>query len=434
MKRNAKSWNRLLLAALLGCLLAALPPGVGKLHAQDLNPFENDVPFGFRMSFFRGDGDSTVCLITITVENENLLFFRGRNYYEAHYESFLNMRETVTRSILKGLWDKKVRVPNYDETSLAELFDPMTITTKAWPGKYEGFVEVKDMQANTYGNGRVSVQVPDYSSDLPKLSTPMFYSVPQDLKPGQKPVPPSGTRIPTEGSLKVPSGKPIWLLVDVYADSSALPENWKLTAEVVKALMLFPRIDVELEDGLERQRALIEVPTGTMGLGTYELDVQLRDANNNSMARATSFKFRIVRSADWVTKNYKNEIRYLRYLVREKEMERLQEIAEEEQATALEEFWTKIDPVPATAVNELRVQYFERIDYANKNFTTEEHEGWETNMGEVYILLGPPTEIYGSRLNQIWVYEYEGLVLHFFGHNLRNRNEFDEYIRDRRWW
>ena len=55
-------------------------------------------------------------------------------------------------------------------------------------------------------------------------------------------------------------------------------------------------------------------------------------------------------------------------------------------------------------------------------------------MGEVYILLGPPSEIYGSRLNQIWVYERENLVLYFFGHNLRNRDEFDEYIRNRRWW
>lgn len=434
MKNNAKVWTRNMFAGLLITLVLAVLSGTGKMYAQDLNSFENDVPFGFRMSFFKGDGDSTDCLITIAVENEDLLFFRGRNYYEAHYEAFLNMRETVTHSILKGLWDKKARVPNYDETSLAELFDPLTIKTKAWPGKYEGFVEVKDMQANTYGNGRVSVQVPDFNTDLPKLSTPLFYAAPEGLQQGQKPEIPAGELIPAEGSLKVPSGKPIWLMVDIYADSSALPSNWKLTAEVVKALMLFPRIDVELEDGRMRQRAMMEVSTGTMGLGTYELDVQLRDENNNSLARATSFKFRIVRSADWVTKNYKNEIKYLRYLVRKKEMKRLQEIAEQEQATELEKFWAKIDPVPATAVNELRVQYFERIDYASKHFTTDEHEGWETNMGEVYILLGPPTEIYGSRLNQIWVYEYVGLVLHFFGHNLRNRNEFDEYIRDRRWW
>jgi len=49
-------------------------------------------------------------------------------------------------------------------------------------------------------------------------------------------------------------------------------------------------------------------------------------------------------------------------------------------------------------------------------------------------MLGPPTEIYGSRLNQIWVYERENLVLYFFNHSLRDRSDFDEYIRLRRWW
>jgi len=165
--------------------VSIVSPGPDTALAQDLHSFENDVPFGFRMSFFKGDGDSTVCRLTLTVENEDLLFFRGDKYYEAHYEAFLNMREAETRSILKGLWDKKVRVPSYDETSLAEHFDPLTLITKAVPGKYEGFVEVKDVQANTYGNGRVSVQVPDFTKDFPKISTPLFFEALADLpQPG----------------------------------------------------------------------------------------------------------------------------------------------------------------------------------------------------------------------------------------------------------
>ena len=137
-------------------LLFVILPAAGAVQAQDLRPFESEVPFGFRMSFFKGNNDSTLCLLTVAVDNEDLLFFRGRTYYEAHYEVFLNMRETEIRSILKGLWDKKVRVPSYDETSLAQYFDPLTVRLSAWPGKYEGFVEVKDVQAKTYGNGPVS--------------------------------------------------------------------------------------------------------------------------------------------------------------------------------------------------------------------------------------------------------------------------------------
>lgn len=406
---------------------------LASLYSQDLDSFETEVPFGFRMTFFKGPADSTRCLLTINVDNKNLLFYRGPNYFEAHYEAFLSMRDTKTHHILKGVWEKKVRVPNYDETSLDAAYDPLEWEANAPPGKFDGFIEIKDVQANTYGNGRVSVAVPDFSRNLPKLSTPMFYDPGKIVEGDTPPVPPQEDYL-HQAALKYPAGKPIFFLIEAYADSAAPPKDWKLTAEVVKELMLFPRIDVKLEDGVCRQRKLIEVPTKTMGLGTYEVEVSLRDVNNNSMARASSFKFRIIKSADWIDTNVQDEIRYLKYLVSDREMKRLLSIPEKEQADALKVFWQKIDPVPATAINELRVQYFERIDYANKHFTTEQKEGWETNMGEVYILLGPPSEIYGSRLNQIWVYERENLVLYFFSHNLRNRDEFDEYIRTRRWW
>ena len=155
-------------------LLAGLILLVPDSAAQEISSFESEIPFGFRMSFFKGRADSTRCLITISVDNRNLLFYRGSNYYEAHYEVFLSMREAKTRSLLKGDWENKVRVPTYDETSLTAHFDPLRRGVSAVPGKYEGFVEIKDVQAKTYGNGRVSVHVPDFSTNLPKLSTPLF--------------------------------------------------------------------------------------------------------------------------------------------------------------------------------------------------------------------------------------------------------------------
>jgi len=232
--------------------------------------------------------------------------------------------------------------------------------------------------------------------------------------------------------LKYPSGKPIFLLVDVYADSTAVPDGWVVSAEVVKTLRVFPRVSERLEDGILTQRKVLEIPTKTMGLGSYEIEVALKDENNTALARANSFKFRIIRSAQWLEENYEEEVRYLKYLATKREMKQLISVPENERAVAIKAFWDKMDPVPATAINELKVQYFERIEYANRNFTSEQTEGWETNMGEVYIMLGPPSEIYGSRINQIWVYERENLVFYFFNHNLRNRHDFDEYVRNHR--
>jgi GWxTD domain-containing protein len=396
--------------------------------AQELTPFKNEIPFGIRMNFFKGPIDSTSCLVTISVDNRNLLFYRGERFFEARYEMFLSMRNTETRFLVQKDWEKSVKVSSYDETSLAQRENPLQDYFSLLPGKYEGFVEIKDFNASTYGNGRVSIKVPDFYKNLPKLSTPMFYDPSADSVGS---VPPFGTVLHSAG-LKYPSGKSIFLLVDVYTDSTAIPDGWTLNAEVVKSLRVFPRVTEQLKDGLFVQRKVLEVSTKTMELGSYEVEVTLKDKHNSTLARANSFKLRVIRSPQWIEENYEEEFRYLKYLATQREMKEFIKVPKNERAAAIKSFWEKLDPVPATAINELKVQYFERIEYANRNFTSEQNEGWETNMGEVYIMLGPPSEIYGSRLTQIWVYERENLVFYFFNHNLRNRNDFDDYVRDHR--
>ena len=38
--------------------------------AQEITPFENEIPFGIRMNFFKGPADITALLITISVDKE----------------------------------------------------------------------------------------------------------------------------------------------------------------------------------------------------------------------------------------------------------------------------------------------------------------------------------------------------------------------------
>ena len=389
------------------------------------------IPFGVKMSYFRGPSDSTLCLVSVSVNNRDLLFYRGERSFEASYSVYMMLQHAAGNHLFRANWTKDLQVTNYNQTSVEERNDPMYHYIVIPPGKWEGFVEIKDNHAKSYGNGPVTVMVPDFSTDLPRLSTPVFFD-PLRAGADSLPLKPGLDEELIPANLKYPSGKPIFLVVDVYADSTNIPRGWSIVAEVVKPLMVFPQVTVPVENGLTSQRVLLEIPTKTMGLGSYEVELELRDSANNQLARATSFSFRIIKSAEWVETNYSNEVRYLKYIATDKEIKQLNSVPEGERAQAIKEYWDRIDPVPATAINEIKVQYFERIDYANRHFTSEDKEGWETNMGEVYILLGPPTEIYGSRLNQIWVYERENLVLYFFNHNLRNRDDFDRYVRDHR--
>ncbi len=77
-----------------------------------------------------------------------------------------------------------------------------------------------------------------------------------------------------------------------------------------------------------------------------------------------------------------------------------------------EAFWRQRDPTPATPENELREEFFRRIDYSNHNFgnSFSGRQGWRTDRGRIYIQNGPPDQIekhageMGMASTEIWVY------------------------------
>jgi len=55
-------------------------------------------------------------------------------------------------------------------------------------------------------------------------------------------------------------------------------------------------------------------------------------------------------------------------------------------------FWDHRDPSPDTAENEYKVEYYERVAYANEHFSSGK-PGWLTDRGRIYVKWGKPDEI-----------------------------------------
>lgn len=81
----------------------------------------------------------------------------------------------------------------------------------------------------------------------------------------------------------------------------------------------------------------------------------------------------------------------VRYIVTREEKKIFVELPVEERERFIDEFWKKRDPDPDTELNELKVQYYERIEEANKFFRGGK-PGWLQDRGRIYILFGPPHE------------------------------------------
>jgi GWxTD domain-containing protein len=108
----------------------------------------------------------------------------------------------------------------------------------------------------------------------------------------------------------------------------------------------------------------------------------------------------------------------------------------EERDRFIEAFWRKRDPNPATPANEYKDEHYRRIEHANTFLGRETfREGWRTDRGRYYILLGEPRETqrfdgYSELVScELWFYQGEprlGLPS-FFYLLFFKKNDFGEY-------
>ena len=121
---------------------------------------------------------------------------------------------------------------------------------------------------------------------------------------------------------------------------------------------------------------------------------------------------------------YRDWLNLTRYIIHETEKEVFMQLINERDRDAfIKTFWEKRDPTPGTPQNEYQEEILERFLYANKRLKYgTSKEGWRTDMGMMYIILGPPVSneripsSQGLYPCQIWSYygdQTKGLPTHF---------------------
>jgi len=113
-----------------------------------------------------------------------------------------------------------------------------------------------------------------------------------------------------------------------------------------------------------------------------------------------------------------------RYIIREEEKDVFMQLKTDiDRDIFIETFWKMRDPTPGTPKNEYKDEHVRRFNYANKYLgRNSTREGWRTDMGMMYIILGEPIskdrfpatkDIYPC---EVWYYygdQSKGLPPHF---------------------
>ena len=110
---------------------------------------------------------------------------------------------------------------------------------------------------------------------------------------------------------------------------------------------------------------------------------------------------------DWKTPNKdwaKGPVKWIMTEDEEKEWKKLR--TDEDRATFAKSFWERRDPTPGTPENEYEAIFWRKVEEADKRFSSQTDPGCLTDMGRVFLLLGPPTKPdKDARGRNIWGYE-----------------------------
>jgi GWxTD domain-containing protein len=101
-------------------------------------------------------------------------------------------------------------------------------------------------------------------------------------------------------------------------------------------------------------------------------------------------------------------IRPILYISRNTEYRNI--INSDDQKSAFDQFWLKVFTTKGNARVAIR-NYYRKVAGANEFFTSYK-EGWKTDRGIIYVVFGPPKEVYRGNREEVWLYD-NGLDFQF---------------------
>lgn len=86
-------------------------------------------------------------------------------------------------------------------------------------------------------------------------------------------------------------------------------------------------------------------------------------------------------------------LRQMQYIVSVDSLDTYEDASPKQMKAFFERFWARRDPNPETKGNELMQEYFSRVNYANREFSSFTEDGWLSDRGRILIKFGVPDDI-----------------------------------------
>ncbi|GMR25571.1 MAG: hypothetical protein BMS9Abin39_0880 [Ignavibacteria bacterium] len=377
----------------------------GLIYSQEENPEPYRITtvkyFQDFLNFMDDDGQSRVDIF-MQVPFEVIQFERTSKGFKGGYSVTISIYlEDGETLYLEKIWNEKISVKSFEETSAKENYNLSYRSFKLKPGRYFIKTAVMDRDSRKEYSSDNYYNVKDFSQK-PSISDIMLIAQMTNVEGKNKIIP--------NVSRNVSGNKEdINIFFEIYSDSSTdYNVDYFVTNKDDK--ILYQRSGKQSINKGKTQVFYTISDSTLLSLGNYILTVRLRDRNDKVLASTTkTFYYRWI-GLPVTVNDIDKAIEQLIYIANPDEIKYMENGKNDEEKTKrFLEYWKSKDPSPGNDENEVFEEYFGRVSYANEHFSRY-REGWLSDRGMVFIILGPPNNInrypfaYDSKPYEVWQY------------------------------
>ncbi len=337
---------------------------------------------------------------SMKIAYDELQFIREEGRFRAEYEVSVTVFDQEGVQADENILKREVVVDGFKETNSSTTFSLVEVEFELHPGEYNLLMGIMDLDSKIIGRRKTKITVPDFSSRSLNISAILLADYVT--------IDSSGNFLPFPNVLGNYGDRQnsLFLWYEIY-------NRLQLDSVRVMYRILNHKKKVVREweyykslDGI-RTVDFVEIPREKLETGRYRLELIVGEGKA-SVKREREF------TVHWIgmpafTSDLEKAIEQLKYIAKSSDIKQMKKSKGAEKERLFREFWRSKDPSPGTEGNELMEEYYRRVAFADANFGAY-REGWKTDQGMVYIILGPPNEIErrpfdpGSKPYEIWSY------------------------------
>jgi GWxTD domain-containing protein len=322
--------------------------------------------------------------ITYAVIYDELLFLKADDGgFRSRLEVTAVVYDDDGRQIAGDSWRKMIETDSYEQTNSREEALREVIALPVKPGTYRLKLELSSLDTRAFGVTERRVDVPEVTPGGLAIGTLTFerrrYKDPQAANIfARNPTREYGEEYPT-----------VRVRIPVYADpGTSLELAWFVEAS--DRVTQMSGVDTVAQSSFLTEYVR-EFSVLDLQVGPYIARVEVKPTAGGDKEVARS-RFLVITSPKSWGEDFDKMVAQISYVAGRDEVERLLDAEPEDRDGAWQEFWDSRDPDPATPENEFKTEFLRRLGYANTRFRSVV-EGWQTDMGRVYIQYGEPDDI-----------------------------------------